>query len=343
MNPAILNQWFSLERQRNYVTKLTGRHGLTRRRAEYFVRLWAYLLLKQQQETGKRVAQPLTELYPLQGAIPCTHREAAELFYSHQERGSDRAAGMMIDQLAALGLIKKDFDGSTICIQIRPLPELEPEKPAQVKPDAFNPRTDAVPAANLIIRNYSWLTKEIAATHRIARLLRSWAQQYQTGMRVLRRCDNENVVGFYMLYPTASESEVKFSLPPSKSLYLIAELETDPIKFAFPGDRDCNSAFLRSWTIDPPFMQLSYICQFVQDVQQTIVRMQADFPNLCDFYAMVLHPSHDELRLALGFQKTREDTQLPLYWIYQAVDRFLALDVPQALVNLKMNFTVEEY
>lgn len=345
MNPASLNQWFSLDQQRNYVSKLAGRHGLTRRRAEYFVRLWAYLLLKQQQETGKRL-QPLTELSPLQGEMPCTHREAAELFYANKDKGSDRAAGMMIDQLAASGLIRKKFDGSTICIQIRPFAELpEPPKlpePLQIKCDAFNPRVDAVPAANLLIRNYSWLTKEVAAQQKIARSLREWAGQYLPGMRVLRRCDNDNVVGFYMLYPTARESEVNFCLPPSKTLYLITNLATDPYKIAAPGDRDCTCVFLRAWTIDAPLMQPSYISQFVEDLQHTLVQMQTDFPNLCDFYGMVIHPeSHDKLRLALGFQKTLEDSQLPLNWIYQAVDRFLALDVRQALANLKIEASIE--
>ncbi len=345
MNPSSLNQWFSPEEQRKYVSKLTGRNGLTRRRAEYFVKLWAYLQLKQQNEMGQRLVQPLTELSPLTGAIPCTHREAAELFYSHKDRGSDRAAGMMIDQLASLGLIKKKFDGSTICIQIRHLPELtpppQPSQPIQVKTDAFNPRTDAVPAANLIVRNYSWLNPEGTPTHRIARLLRGWAQQYLSGMRVLRRCDNENVVGFYMLYPTARESEERFFLPPSKSLYVTVNIETDPMALATPGDRDCTVAFVRSWTVDAPFLQKDYLTQFVQDVQQTLSRMQHEFPNLCDLYAMVFHPEHDELRIALGFQKTVEDTQLPLSWIYQPVDRFLALDVPQALANFQPSLPEE--
>lgn len=341
MNPRSLNQWFSLDQQRNYVSKLTGRHGLTRRRAEYFVKLWAYLLLKQQEEMGNRLVQPLRELSPLIGAIPCTHREAAELFYSHKDRGSDRAAGMMIDQLVYLRLIKKKFDGSTICIEIRPLPELtpppQPEQPIEVKTDAFNPSTDAVAAANLIVRNYSWLNPEGTPTYRIVRLLRGWAQQYPIGMRVLRRCDNENVVGFYMLYPTATQSEEKFFLTPSKSLYVTVNTETDPMTLATPGDRDCTVAFVRSWTVDAPFLQKGYLTQFVEDVQQTLRQMQQEFPNLCDLYAMVFHPEHDELRIALGFQKTVEDTQLPLSWIYQPVDRFLALDVPQALANLRLS------
>jgi hypothetical protein len=61
---------------------LIGRVGLTRRRAECFVRLWTYLLLKQQQELGDVLRQPLTQLQVPKGFVACTHREAAELFYS---------------------------------------------------------------------------------------------------------------------------------------------------------------------------------------------------------------------------------------------------------------------
>jgi len=34
---------------------------------------------------------------------------------------------------------------------------------------------------------------------------------------------------------------------------------------------------------------------------------------------------------ALGFQKTAQDSVLGIYWVYQAIDRFLALDLPQVL------------
>jgi hypothetical protein len=74
--------------------------------------LWIYLLLKHQQELGVELRQPLTQLHIPEGFIACTHREAAELFYAQKERGSDRAAGMMIDKLLALGLIEKQFDGN---------------------------------------------------------------------------------------------------------------------------------------------------------------------------------------------------------------------------------------
>jgi hypothetical protein len=93
--------------------------------------------------------------------VPCTHREAAELFYGQQEKGSDRAAGMMLDRLIGLGLLEKRFDGQTLCLRVRDLPELifaeqsESLESVQLYPDAFNPRTDVIPVANLFVKNYT--------------------------------------------------------------------------------------------------------------------------------------------------------------------------------------------
>ena len=221
--PCHLDQFFSPEQQRLYVAMMMQRGGLTRRRAEYFVQLWAYLLLKQQVENGQ--SPQLVQLSPLEGWMACTHRETAELFYRNQERGSDRAAGMMIDRLAVLGLLEKKFDGETLCLQIRPIPELEsaiaeanPE-PVQIVADQFNPRTDAIPSANLLVRSYGELVKDTAATsQKITKVLRSWSQQYPKGMRVLRRSDNQNLVAVHALYPVASESEAHFFQSPSKKL-----------------------------------------------------------------------------------------------------------------------------
>jgi hypothetical protein len=83
--------------------------------------------------------------------VSCSHREAAELFYSDRERGSDRSAGMMLDKLAALGLIRKQFDGNISRIEILAVAaELEPEKTAAVEItiEPFDPRCDAIPVAN---------------------------------------------------------------------------------------------------------------------------------------------------------------------------------------------------
>jgi len=86
-----------------------------------FVRLWVYLSVKQLQESQPRLKPPLAKLELPATEVQCTHREAAELFYCDSDRGSDRAAGMMLDKLAALGLIKKHFDGNATAIEIQPV------------------------------------------------------------------------------------------------------------------------------------------------------------------------------------------------------------------------------
>ncbi|EKF05960.1 MULTISPECIES: hypothetical protein [unclassified Tolypothrix] len=343
MQPHTIEQWFPIEQQRKYVNLLQGRIGITRRRAEYFVKLWAYLLLKQQQELGKRLQQPLTELDLPVGFIPCTHREAQEVFYGEQERGSDRSAGMMLDKLVALGLIEKDFDGSTTCIRIRSLISNQqdstlPPDEIQLIPDYFNPRTDAIPVATFLARNYNWMNKKATALpHRIARIIRGWAEQYPKGMRVLRRSDTQDAVGFYVLYPVAPESEANFFIPPRHSLHLSATWEHDPFQIANIGDRNCTSVFVRSWQIDLPYKQLNTASEFLQDVQKAFVRMQADFPELCDIYCLAIHPNDEELLSSLGFQKTNSDSQIYLHWMYLPLDKYLSLDIDQAISKLKFD------
>lgn len=339
IEPDTLDQVFSREQQASYVAALQGRGGLTRRRAEYFVRLWAYLLLKQRSSEQQSLA-PLPQLVPTEELVSCTHREAAELFYGQKDRGSDRAAGMMIDQLVTLGLLEKRFDGQTLCLRVRPLPELaiapKSEEPIQLFGDSFNPRTDAIPVAGLIRQTYAMSADETAiSVQRIARILRQWAIEYPLGLRVLRRSDNHNPVGVAVLYPTASASEHVFSRSPAKSFYLTSTVESDPVQLALPGDQDCVSVYVRAWVLDMAFLKRPYICQFQKDTQATLARMQADFPNLCDLYSPVIHPLYEELRMVLGFQKTSEDHR-PFYWVYLSLDRYLAVDVDQAIAKLKL-------
>lgn len=345
ISPDTLDDWFPEAYQRNYVSALMGRGGFTRLRAKYFVRLWAYLLLKQQMEIGEGLQRPLVHLSPLQELVPCTHREAAELFYKQKDYGSDRAAGMMIDRLVALGLLEKQFDGQTLCLKVRNLPELvvsEPTSPlasVPLQPDAFNPRTDAIPIANLIINHYAEILKDVpvaSATRKTIRCLRFWAQKYPTCMRVLRRSDNLNPVGISILYPVSSDSEERFFLPPSKSFFLAKDGEVDPFHMAVPGDSTCISVYVRTWIVDVAYMRADYICTFLEDMQQTLVQMQHDFPNLCDLYSMVIHPVHEALRHALGFQRTYQEAQRAYYWIYLALDRFLSQDMRKTVSSLKL-------
>ena len=118
MDKFLLDTWFPVEQQRIVMTELLRRVGLTRIRAEYFLQLWIYLLVKQ----TPAPKPPLLRLELLAEPMICTHREAANLFYGEKDQGSDRAAGLMLDKLTALGLIRKSFDGNTTRIEILPIP-----------------------------------------------------------------------------------------------------------------------------------------------------------------------------------------------------------------------------
>ncbi|MGF1490862.1 MAG: hypothetical protein ACFBSC_00070 [Microcoleaceae cyanobacterium] len=85
--------------------------------------------------------------------------------------------------------------------------------------------------------------------------------------------------------------------------------------------------------IDSAYRQQAEVL-FLQDAQQTLKKMRQDFPNLWDMYSLVIHPSYTELALALGFQKTSSDPKLSVYWVYQAVDRFVELDVEAAMTRI---------
>jgi hypothetical protein len=337
-----IESWFSHKQQTQLVTRLLNRVGLTRRRAECFVRLWVYLLIKEQRSHHPHLKPPLSQLGLLSEPGICTHREAAQLFYANTDQGSDRSAGMMLDKLVALGLIKKSFDGNTTRIEICPIPELLEQGQDQLcgqplielKLDNFDPRSDAIPVANLLATNYNWMNRNAdTVPYRIARLLRRWASHYAVGMRVLRRCDNLHPVGFYLLYPVTSESEINFFNPPSQGLHLSVMTDIDPFTMATVGDSHCLAVFIRSWMIDPMYLE-HYRVMFVIDAQQTLKQMQLDFPNLCDLYTLVIHPGYERLASALGFQKTGSDSQLSVYWMYLGLDRFLALDVATALQNV---------
>lgn len=340
MTPTLVDQLFPLVCQRQYILMLQKRGGLTRQRAEYFVRLWAYLLLKHQEESQSKLPAVLDRLYVPEGWIACTHREAAALFYGNKERGSDRAAGMMIDRLVALGLIEKHYDGQILSLQIRSLPELElPEVAGDIQffTDVFNPRTDAIPVTNLYARNYAELVRDSVVMAKIARSLRSWSHQYAPGMRVLRRSDTRNVIGASILYPVASDCEFYFFQPPSKSFYLTTDNQVDPFKMATPGDTTCTSVYVRAWMIDSPYFNRERLYQLLEDTQKTLIRMQDDFPEICDLYSLIVHPLYEEMRRVLGFEQTCQDNQRPYSWAYLSIDRFLELDLEQALKKLRIN------
>ncbi len=324
-----LDLWFARNRQEQAIAKLVERIGLTRARAECFLRLWIYLTVKQQLERDAKLRPPLAELILLNAPVSCSQTEAAELFYYDKERGSDRSAGMMLDKLAALRLIRKQFDGNITRIEIIDVLQLRETDPVEVEltMTAFEPRCDAIPVANLLAANYNWMNRNTETTpHRITHLLRKWASQYDRGMRVLRRADNFNPVGFYIMYPTVPASDTNFFTSPSKSLHLSAIGDVDPFMMAESGDLDCVSIFIRSWAIEREYLD-RYRVPFLIDCQKTLIAMQQDFPNSCDLYTMIIHPSYEQQASALGFQFMSRDRQLSLHWMYLPLDRFLALDI----------------
>ena len=238
----------------------------------------------------------------------------------------------MLDKLAALGLIRKQFDGNVSRIEILALAEgleLKLTEEVQIKIESFDPRCDAIPVANLLATNYNWMNHNTEATpHRIVNILR----QYVRGMRVLRRQDNLNPIGFYILYPTVAAAVSNFFIAPSKSLHLSAISDTDPFVMAQSGDLDCSSVYIRSWAIDRDYLD-RYRVLFLEDTQRTLVEMQQDFPNLCDLYTMIIHPMYEHQASALGFQNMSRDRQLSLYWMYLPLDRFLALNIAECFPN----------
>ncbi|MCA6588264.1 MAG: hypothetical protein ACK5EU_10380 [Pseudanabaena sp.] len=337
LRPEALEQWLPRTLQNHYVDLLLRRIGMTRRRADCFVRLALYLFLKDCKSRKELPKPPMTELSFPQGWVECSCLEAADVFYSDRERGGDRAAGMMLNKLVDLGLIQKQFDGNCTQVKFHAMPDLLKSDAKHINIsfaiDVFDPRSDAIPIANLLANNYNWLNRNNdAVTYRIANILRDWASQYTTGLRVLRRSDNQNPVGFYAFYPTKRESEVKFFEPPSRGLHLSQVADVDPFQMALAGDVNCRSLFVRSWVIDSDYRQAAQM-ELLLDAQKTMQKMQQDFPNLWDMYTLIIHPSYAELCLALGFQKTNADPKMPLYWMYQAVDRFLKLDMQNLIRN----------
>lgn len=333
MDVTDIDLWFSKERQTQIIERLISSQnvGVTEKRAKYLVRLCIYLCIKQQLTLQPHTQPPLSALSIPKTFIDCSHREAHMLFYRDQERGSERAAGMMIKNLHRLGFITYRFNGNVTQVIVQPLPELlekSSSKPnAELKVDAFDPRGDAIPISALLADNYNWMNHNTRTIpHRISNLLRQWAVQYNKGMRVLRREDNQNPVGFYLLYPITTDCEQVFVGPPNEGLHLGSLNDIDPFEMAQPGDSTCKSLFVRSWIIEEDYQQ-THLAFFLKDVQSTLKEMQEDFPNLCDLWTLIIHPSYDRLATQVGFQRINRHTGNTLYWMYQSLDRFLALDM----------------
>ncbi|MEM1310545.1 MAG: hypothetical protein AAGF98_13810 [Cyanobacteria bacterium P01_H01_bin.153] len=333
-SPFAVNEWFVPPHQRVYVDAIAGQCGLTRRQAACFVRLWGYATV---QSASAQI--PLQTLHPAVGKFECSHREAAELFYCDQARGSERSAGMMVDQLVARHLVRREpFDGgpTRLSLQIPAsfLPKAQAVPDILCYADAFDVRRDAARVAGFLEAAYGWVSDRSETTSfKIIKVLRRFAQQYPAGLRVLRAAANDDPVGFAALYPTHPDSEENFHLPPSSSMHLSTLNGHDPIQVASPGDPDCYAVFVRSWQLQPLSWNYAAVCQFLQDSQATLRQMQQDFPNLCDLYGIAIHPATEALALAVGFKPMKADPRTALRWLHTPLDHFLNLDIDEALVE----------
>jgi hypothetical protein len=338
IQPENLDRVFPPDVQKIYATAFLKRGGMTRRRSEYFVRLWGYLQWKHQVEThGPTTLVAIEELSPLPEFISCSHREAAILFYPDGEKGSERAAGMMMDKLVALGLLDKQFDGQTQCWKIREQPEFITSEtaPPEILVDDFDPGRDAVQTAKLLTRSFSELVRDEAMTaHKITKCLRQWSKVYPGCIRVFRRQDTQNPVGVIILYPTAESSDRLFFDTPSKGLYLTNTRTIDPFEMALPGDPTCTCVLVRAWFIEPSYLNAQIMASLISTTQSMTIAMQQDYPALCDMFSLVIHPSYEQLRNLMGFETTAQDRQRHYKWIYLAIERYLAIDAVATIAAL---------
>jgi len=332
LNVSDVNSWFPSDCQQRYIDIIVGQSGLTRRQATCFVRLWGYAQLQRDSPL------PIDILSRQQDQLYCSHAMAADLFYYDRNSGSDRSAGMMIDQLVAKHLVKREpFDGTCTRLSLQipegflPAPSVLPK---QFYLDAFEPRCDAPIVASMLEESYSWMSQKTAATSfKMTKVLRQWASQYPGGLRVLRTDLDREPVGLSVFFPVHASCEEQFHLPPSDSLHLSTINSDDPIQIATPGDTECCTVFIRSWQIKPCYWSYGTACQMLQDSQATLAQMQQAFPNLCDIYTITIHPRLEAFALALGFKGMKSDPNSALRWLYMPLDRFLATNIDDALVE----------
>lgn len=331
--------WFPPTQQDVYIDTIVGQYSLTRRQATYFVRLWAYACL---QQNGWKDSH-LNHLNRYVETFFCSHREAADLFYSDHPRGSERSAGMMIDQLVAKHLVKREpFDGGPTRMRLKIpdsfLPKTDRFESAPLYADTLNARNDAPVVASFLEEAYSWVSdKAENISYKMTKVLRQWSTLCPEGLRVLRQESDDEPVAFAALYPVHADSEEKLHLPPSLGLHLSTLNNEDPFKVAFPGDETCYAVFVRSWEIKDEYWNYSTTCQFLQDSQATLRHMQGSFPKLCDLYTITINPRTEALALALGFKQMRADKKSSIYWLYMPLDRFLALDCDEVMADFDFN------
>ncbi|MEM6253847.1 MAG: hypothetical protein AAF821_13090 [Cyanobacteria bacterium P01_D01_bin.156] len=338
ISPCNVEEWFPQDLQNQYIEHIVHQQGLkvTRRQALYFVRLWGYGYIMYH---GAEAA-PITRLDRQVSSFYCSHSDAADLFYT-ENSGTPRAAGQMVDKLAEKKLLRRiEADGiaTRLSLNIPQSFELpQPNEEDTFFTDVFDPRNDATLVASFLEELYSYdPERPESMLYNIKKGLRHWAREYPDGLRVLRRGSTQEPVGFAAFLPAHPDSEEQFDLPPSLSVHLsrLNINQEDPIKVANTGDPDCYAVFVRSWQIQLNLWNYETACELIRDSHRTLKKMRDDFPNLSDIYTIAIHPRSENLALNLGFRATKSDPNSSLRWLYMPLDRFLALDYEDLLLNI---------
>lgn len=351
IQPEAVQIWFPPALQARYVNHILMQSEsqaarcvkLTYTQATHLVRLWGYAYVKHYGISHT----PIKALTCRVDSFFCSHSEAANLLYADREiEGTARSAGLMLKTIESMSLIQcKSTKGSPTKIRLNiPLAFELPEKSQESKifPDKFNPRRDAPTVANFlkVLFHYDAGTSQSLGRD-ITKVLREWSQRYPDGLRVLRQEKTRKPVAAVTVFPIHSNSESKFDLPPSESLYLhkIRKKAKDPIQFAEPGDPNCYIAYIRCWHIKPGLWNHETVLQFIEETKTMLRQMHQKYPELSDIYSIILHPNHEDFVSRLGFDITRSDPNISQRWAYIALDDFLELKSEELLKD----FSFEAY
>ncbi|MEM9944912.1 MAG: hypothetical protein AAF810_02485 [Cyanobacteria bacterium P01_D01_bin.36] len=345
--PEAVQTWFPPDLQQRYVDHIlmqSNSHAscnLTSVQAGHLVRLWGYAHIKQYGSSQS----PIKTLSCRLSSFFCSNSEAANLFYA-ERNGTARSANQMLKRLESRSLIQcESSPGSPTKIRLNIPREYElpaVDQNSNVLPDTFVPRRDARILASLLTVLFQYeAERSQVSDHDISQVLREWSSRYPEGLRVLREVETKKPIAVVAAFPVHPDSESKFGLPPSESLYLhqIRQRTEDPIQFAKPANQGCRVAYIRCWHIKPGWWTHKIVLQLLQETQNMLQRMYRVHPELCDVYSVILHPHHEDLAIRLGFDITRSDPKLSKRWTYIALDHFLELNG----IELLQDFDFEPY
>ena len=339
--PEAVDTWFPLKYQQQHANHITGQCGLTPTQARHFVKLWAYGHAKHHgsdTDTIEVLERKIDSFF-------CSHREAALLFYGASQ-GSTRSAGLMLDKFVAKQLVRREsFQGSTTRLSLH-IPEgFDLFKDCQfqeIYTDQFDPRNDTSFVAMMLEELFVFdVERPKTLLQNFRRMLREWAKRYPEGLRVLRySLKNNRPIALSTVFPIHPDSEICFDLPPSEGLY-VTKLHLgveDPIQFPSKNSSECHVAYIRGWNIHKDFWNYENALRLFKDTQESLRKMQNKFPNLSDLYTISLHPRMADFALNLGFELMVSDPDTSMSWLYMPLDKFLAIDGEDILLNFDYSY-----